>query len=295
MTAYAYFIPKDADFDPYTPKLSDIYNAIKQPLTLGFDPAERIERTYAAPLVYFDYKPMDDKVSDDWDFLNFVNYTPKEHDMVSLNDSITLNTAINYLCNLAVLPEAQIGVTNGQQGKNPWTATVGSSSISHKSSPENHLRLALEHLVAAQTIPTLVKARAEYEEAQQAKYDADLKAQEEAAELDAFLCSDEALDGLEAYNDYFASLYTSWREVEGFRGHLWQSTVKGVAQQWIERVALARTEKEKADTRYRAKRRDELVKEFTDSPTGAWASASGLAQTAIDRVITWEINDGALK
>lgn len=135
------------------------------------------------------------------------------------------------------IPKAVQGNLYNFSDKNlevPWQAHVGGLNISHKSDANRHIELALEHLVAAQTIPRLVKAW-EKSEAQLAEH---IKAREVECEA--------AIKAREAEN-------------------------------------------------YRFKRREELVKEFTGSPSGAWEYASDLAQTAIDRVITWEINDGATR
>lgn len=319
MTANAYWIPEGADFDPYAPKLSDIYNAIKQPVykkhvpgewdwapklrqweefakrdsyqdfrpykvTLGFDTADRTERTYAAPLNFFEY----DNAITQREYFDFFNY--KEHSMATIeqakanNLKQSLGHVTEYLGHMFDIPEAQIGITNGQQGKHPWTAMVGTSSISYKSSPENHLRLALEHLVAAQTVPTLVAAWEDREAR---------NAEEAKAKFTQMLHQPNYLDVLSAYNETCPNYlqYNSWREFQ-------KSADCNDAEllDFIERQRVKQTQAQKdaeAEKAYRAKRREELAAKFS----GYWSyeNVSASAQKAIDHIIGMEIKDGDTK
>lgn len=252
-------------------------------IKLGFDPAERPERTYSAPL-------------------NFFNQIKEQDNMVRMSPTPTITifagAGKNYLDaaakNIAEhhsleLPEAVIGETLNGLGNNPWVGHIGNLSISHKTDAARHIELALEHLVAAQTIPALQEAY----ECSEAK-----RAERLKAEFMARLHQPNYLDVLSGFNQDLANgaQYGSWREVQRAGVYSDAELEDFIALQRSKQLK-ARAEAEhraKVEATYHLKRREELVQEH-GSLTAQYRYLSDVAKSLIDSIIHKEIADGACK
>lgn len=168
------------------------------------------------------------------------------------------------------VPEAQIGVTNGQRGTKPWLGYVGNLDVSYKSDPARHIELALEHLVAAQTVPTL-----------KAAWDSQVEVKAEAArkQFTDRLHSESMLNVLSRYNEAWlnSNPCASWREMQARTGMDDAELLDFIEHQRVEQVKAQRAFLESPEAMAALKQyNSEHWMYSQDGPTWEHAAALGV-------------------